>query len=51
MTGEVRSNLKPPTLYKLGVAVDRLKIHGAAVSTMSQSQKFVMLPSKFQVRP
>lgn len=33
ITQEVRSNLKPPTLHRLGVLVDGLKIHGAAIVT------------------
>ena len=33
ITQEVRSNLKPPTLHRLGVFVEGLKIHGAAIVT------------------
>ena len=33
ITHDVRSNLKPSTLHRLGVFVDGLKIHGAAIVT------------------
>ena len=33
MVEELKSNLKPPTLHKLGVLVDGLKIHEADIVT------------------
>lgn len=33
ITQDVRSNLNPPTLHRLGVFVEGLKIHGAAIVT------------------
>ena len=44
MVEVARSNVKPPTVHKSGVAVDGLKIQGAAIVTADPKATEVKLP-------